>query len=124
MLLAVALRQNGIETIGLVGAQYNVRLLSVADLEAIGITVHIATDDGSSGHHGYVTDLLTDLTEADGLGLPDDLRVWTARHVSCCYKDSRRFWSAYPNRYGKPDGMCTGGLSRLCVPSPHRYGQF
>lgn len=61
MLLAVALRQKGIETIGLVGAQYHARLLSVSDLASIDITVHIATDDGSIGHHGYVTDLLTDL---------------------------------------------------------------
>ena len=66
MLLAVALRQNGIETIGLVGAQYHARLLSIADLESMGITVHIATDDGSSGHHGYVTDLLTDLLKQRG----------------------------------------------------------
>ena len=61
MLLATALRKNGIETIGLVGAQRDVRLLSVPDLEAIGIAVHIATDDGSLGHHGYVTDILVNL---------------------------------------------------------------
>ena len=61
MLLAVALRENGIQTLGLVGAQRRARLLSVADLEAIGISVHIATDDGSIGHHGYVTDILADL---------------------------------------------------------------
>jgi dihydroorotate dehydrogenase electron transfer subunit len=66
MLLAVALRKNGIETAGLVGAQHHARLLSVADLESIGITVHIATDDGSVGHHGYITDILVDLLkEAD-----------------------------------------------------------
>ena len=52
MLLAVALRARGIETITLVGAQHHRRLLSVDDLEAIGVSVHIATDDGSVGHHG------------------------------------------------------------------------
>ncbi len=61
MLLAAALRENGIETIGLVGAQHHARLLSVVDLESIGITVHIATDDGSIGHHGYITDILANL---------------------------------------------------------------
>ncbi len=61
MLLAVALHTHGIQTLGLVGAQHRARLLSVADLEAIGIAVHIATDDGSVGHHGFVTDLLADL---------------------------------------------------------------
>ena len=61
MLLAVALRKNGIETIGLVGAQHHARLLSVADLKSIGVPVHIATDDGSVGHHGYITDILAEL---------------------------------------------------------------
>ena len=61
MLLAVALRENGTQTLGLVGAQNRARLLSVSDLESIGIAVHIATDDGSIGHHGYVTEILTDL---------------------------------------------------------------
>lgn len=61
MLLAVAFRENDIRTFGLVGAQHLARLLSVTDLESIGISVHIATDDGSIGHHGYVTDVLADL---------------------------------------------------------------
>ena len=63
MLLAVVLRKKETETIGLVGAQHHARLLSVADLESIGIPVHIATDDGSVGHHGYITDLLADLLQ-------------------------------------------------------------
>lgn len=61
MLLAVALRERGIPTLGLVGAQHRARLLSVTDLEAIGIAVHIATDDGSVGHHGFVTEILREL---------------------------------------------------------------
>ncbi len=61
MLLAVVLREKDIQTLGLVGAQHRARLLSVSDLESIGIAVHIATDDGSIGHHGYVTEILTDL---------------------------------------------------------------
>ncbi len=61
MLLAVALRRNEIETIGLVGARYHARLLSISDLESLDISTHIATDDGSVGHHGSVTDILRDL---------------------------------------------------------------
>ena len=33
-------------------------LAGVADFQAVGVHVDIATDDGSAGHHGYVTDLL------------------------------------------------------------------
>ncbi len=58
MLLATALRADGIQTLALVGAQHQGRLLSVADLETINITAHISTDDGSAGHHGVVTDVL------------------------------------------------------------------
>ncbi len=36
----------------------------VADFEAAGIRVELATDDGSAGHHGYVTDLLARRLEA------------------------------------------------------------
>ena len=59
MLLAVALRERGIPTIALVGSQNRRRLLSVDDLRTISVNVHIATDDGSVGHHGFVTDILT-----------------------------------------------------------------
>ena len=61
MLLAAALRENDVQTFGLVGAQHRARLLSVSDLESIGIGVRIATDDGSIGHHGYVTEVLSNL---------------------------------------------------------------
>ncbi len=41
---------------------YGVRSVDLAagvdDFERLGIAVELATDDGSSGHHGYVTDLL------------------------------------------------------------------
>lgn len=73
MLLAVALRKRGIPTLAFVGARHQARLLSVTDLEALGIAVHIATDDGSVGHHGDVTELLRkclaeNLGETDGKG--------------------------------------------------------
>jgi dihydroorotate dehydrogenase electron transfer subunit len=42
---------------------YGVRTAELAagveDFRAAGIAVELATDDGSAGHHGYVTDLLT-----------------------------------------------------------------
>ncbi|MCG9128534.1 dihydroorotate dehydrogenase electron transfer subunit [Candidatus Poribacteria bacterium] len=61
MLLAAALRNESIETHALVGAQHRRRLLSIEDLKSIGVSVHIATDDGSVGHHGFVTDILSNM---------------------------------------------------------------
>ncbi len=61
MLLAAALRNENRETHALVGAQHRRRLLSIDDLKVIGVSVHIATDDGSIGHHGFVTDILSNM---------------------------------------------------------------
>ena len=67
MLLAVALRERGIPTLAFVGARHQARLLCVTDLEALGIAVHIATEDGSVGHHGFVTECLREvLGDTDG----------------------------------------------------------
>ncbi len=59
MLLAAELKEAGVRTLGLVGAINRVRLLSVSDLQRIDVETHIATDDGSIGHHGFVTEILS-----------------------------------------------------------------
>ncbi|MDE0297410.1 MAG: dihydroorotate dehydrogenase electron transfer subunit [Candidatus Poribacteria bacterium] len=63
MLLASELRNSGVRTVGLVGATNGERLLSVSDLQQIDVETHIATDDGSVGRHGFVTELLSDILE-------------------------------------------------------------
>ncbi len=40
------------------GARRREYLAGVADFERLGVEVQISTDDGSAGHHGFVTDLL------------------------------------------------------------------
>ena len=64
MLLAIALRHQGVRTLGLVGSLNQARLLSVKDLTAIDVETHIATDDGSVGYQGFVTEILTRILEA------------------------------------------------------------
>lgn len=112
MLLATALRKNGIETIGLVGAQRQERLLSVADLEAIGITVHIATDDGSIGHHGYVTDTLIDLLEKTNWHRPTIYACGPHGMLSVVAKIAANYGVptqiAMENRMGCAMGVCLG----------------
>lgn len=41
------------------GARSNDYLAGVEDFEALGVEVMLATDDGSAGHHGLVTDVLS-----------------------------------------------------------------
>ena len=112
MLLAVTLRRNGIHTLGLVGAQHRARLLSVADLESIGISVHIATDDGSVGHHGYVTDILTDLLEDTAWQRPTVYACGPHGMLSAVAKITADFevptQIAMENRMGCAMGVCLG----------------
>lgn len=49
----------------LYGARSHDLLACVADFERIGVDVRIATDDGSAGHDGLVTDLLAQLLAVD-----------------------------------------------------------
>lgn len=44
----------------LYGAQTTVRIACMDDFRALGIDVRIATDDGSAGVHGYVSDLIAE----------------------------------------------------------------
>ncbi len=112
MLLATALRENGIQTIGLVGAQRQARLLSVADLEAIGITVHIATDDGSIGHHGYVTDILIDMLKKTDWHRPTIYGCGPHGMLSAVTKIAADYavpaQIAMENRMGCAMGVCLG----------------
>ncbi len=56
-----------VETVALLGARTREELLPlVTDMEALGIEVRTATDDGSLGHHGLVGDLIRD--QDPGLG--------------------------------------------------------
>ncbi len=48
----------------LVGGRTAEDLLLVDEFKALGSTVQVATDDGSRGHHGVVTDLLEDVLDA------------------------------------------------------------
>ena len=49
------------------GARSANYLAGVSDFESVGVDVRIATDDGSAGHHGLVTEVLTNLLETEPL---------------------------------------------------------
>ena len=61
MLLITELKKRQIETSILIGSMNQSRLLSQIDIQKLGITPQIATDDGSVGYRGFVTDLLSEL---------------------------------------------------------------
>lgn len=53
-----ALYQAGNRVISLLGAQRKEMLILTAELQSVSDQLLVATDDGSYGHHGFVTDLL------------------------------------------------------------------
>ena len=121
MLLAVALRNAGMHALGLVGSMNRERLLSVGDLEAIGVETHIATDDGSVGHHGFVTELLTHIIEARELQNPiiyacgPDGMLRAVTKIALDYRIPTQL--AMENRMGCALGVCLGCVCKVRIPS-------
>jgi len=58
MMLAEELQRQGVYSIGLIGAQNCERILCVNEFQESEVEVYLATDDGSCGYHGFVTELL------------------------------------------------------------------
>ena len=120
MLLAVALRNAGVHTLGLVGSMNRARLLSVEDLKAIGVETHIATDDGSIGHHGFVTELLTHILETHKFQNPiiyacgPDGMLRAVTKIAQDYGIPTQL--AMENRMGCALGVCLGCVCKVQMP--------
>jgi len=69
LLAAQTLVRRGAQVRLYYGARTKTLLVDAAKFEAAGCTVHCATDDGSSGHHGFVTDLFSQTDDAPDLVL-------------------------------------------------------
>lgn len=123
MLHAAALRRVGVRTLGLVGSINAARLLSVADLEAIEVETHISTDDGSIGHHGFVTEVLTQILEQPHVyDLHDPVTYACGPYgmLRAVTKISRKFrvplQLAMENRMGCAMGVCLGCVCKVRTP--------
>ena len=120
MLLAVALRDAGARTLGLVGSMNKERLLSAEDLKAIGVETHIATDDGSVGHRGFVTELLAHILETRELRNPiiytcgPDGMLQTVTKIGLNYGIPIQL--AMENRMGCAMGVCLGCVCKVQIP--------
>lgn len=120
MLLAAALRDRDVHTLGLVGSMNRARLLSVEDLKAIGVETHIATDDGSVGHHGFVTELLTHTLETHELQNPiiyacgPDGMLRAVTKIAHDYCIATQL--AMENQMGCALGVCLGCVCKVQMP--------
>lgn len=59
-MLAQQLMEQGVVVHCLLGATTKARLVGDDVLEEFGVQVHVCSDDGSVGHHGFCTDLIDD----------------------------------------------------------------
>lgn len=121
MLLAVELRNQDIETHALVGAQHQRRLLSIDDLKAVDVSVHIATDDGSIGYHGFVTDILTDILSNFRINHPTIYACGPHGMLAAVSKITTEFevitQVAMENRMGCALGVCLGCVCPVRIDS-------
>ncbi len=60
------LREHGVEVDVIIGAKRKEMLIFGEQMEAVASNLYIATDDGSAGFHGLVTDLMKDLIDNQG----------------------------------------------------------
>ncbi len=64
-----ALKQAGNEVTTILGARTYDLLIMEDKMRAVSDHFHICTDDGSHGHHGFVTDVLKEVLEKDDINL-------------------------------------------------------
>jgi len=64
-----ALKQKGNHVIAIIGARTKDLLILEDKMKAASHELHVCTDDGSYGHHGFVTDVLKDVLEKGNVKL-------------------------------------------------------
>ena len=67
--IAKALKQKGNKVISIIGARSKNLLILEDQMKRLSDELLISTDDGSYGHHGFVTDLLTNLLSEQSTGV-------------------------------------------------------
>lgn len=61
--IAAAMKQAGNKVISIIGARNKGLLILEKEMRAVSDELHVTTDDGSYGHHGFVTDVLKNFIE-------------------------------------------------------------
>lgn len=120
MLLAAELKEARVRTLGLVGAVNRARLLSVSDLRQIDVETHIATDDGSIGRHGFVTEILRGILEQPELHSLRSPTIYACGPHAMLNTVTKMVLShnaptqlAMENRMGCALGVCLGCVCRV-----------
>lgn len=134
-LLAERLAKGGGAVRVFIGARSREYLLCLDDLEPLGLDIHTATDDGSGGYHGFVTDLFIETFEKESVELSNPV-VYTCgpkamMEALSSFTTERQLpaQSALENRMGCAMGVCLGCVvpiqkggdmeyERVCIEGP------
>jgi len=112
----------GVKVSFLLGATTAGDLLATHDILATGASLSIATDDGTEGHHGFVTGLLPGAIAATPLGDTHVLACGPGpmlRAVQAISKDAGvDCFVSLEQRMGCGAGACLGCVVRTSVPGP------
>jgi len=63
------LKEKGNNIISIIGARNEKLIILEDEMKAVSDDLHICTDDGSYGHHGFVTDVLKNILDEEQIGL-------------------------------------------------------
>lgn len=130
--LARELKEKGVDVSYLYGSRSKDHIYCADAFGSVADTFRVSTDDGSTGHHGFVTALLEDLLKEK---TPD--MVYTCGPTPMMAEVSRICGSAVPvevsleNYFGCGIGLCVGctveteqGFKRACVDGPVMDGSL
>ena len=122
-LLAERLTALGVSTRVLIGARSAEYLLCLDDLRPLGAAVFTATDDGSAGFHGFVTELLAESVRREKPSNPHVFACGPTAMMAAlsAYTAERGIpsQSALENRMGCAMGVCLG-----CAAPIQREGEL
>lgn len=110
------------QLIAFIGAKTASALLCVEELESMGVDVRTATDDGSSGYHGSIPDLVFSLDPPDTMfccgpnSMVKALVLYSLENGIDC-------WASVEERMACGMGMCRACAIRLTEENGQSYGR-
>mgnify|MGYP003736163823 FL=1 len=124
--LGNCLQRQGLSPVLIVGARHRGKHLPESLLATASNDIRQATDDGSLGHHGFVTDLLETAIPEQGTWV-----VYTcgphpmmAAVAAACDRAGIRCYASLEEYMACGIGVCVGCVVELAAPATSPYGQF
>jgi len=120
---AKAMHELGVDVVSIIGARSADLLILEEEMRAVSSAVYVATDDGSRGHHGFVSDVIKQLLER-GEKFDEIIAVGPILMMRACVEVTRPYavktWVSMNPIMVDGTGMCgacrlsVGGKTKFC----------